>query len=492
MTLAVQPDLVPPPMPLPLPVDLAGQRRGDLLRELQLLDGSPDPEMDDLVTLATVICGKPMGAVTLLDETTLTTRARVGISGATTVPVEDSMCQFTVRGTELIVVEDLQHQAGLHHAQQWLDAGIRFYAGMPLVSEGGLAIGALCVMDLQPSTLTPEQQTMMAILSRQVSRLLQTRRHAIAMERMAREREREKRVIDLILDHVPVSIYLKDRAGRLRYYNRALADRFRIDRSTWLGKTNYDIWPREIADALKVTEDKVFETGQPNIGFASVPEPDGSTSHFKTFETRCISVDDQPMLAGSAIDLTEQIRREEELRRVRDELQDANGKLSSLALTDSLTGLWNRRAFNARLETDMIASHRNKRSLSLLLLDVDYFKSINDRFGHPYGDLVLRELAAILNTCKRAEDVAARFGGEEFAILLPETGIPAARHLAERILKAMRTHAWDKTPVTVSIGVAMCQPNCVSDTLIDEADSALYRAKRGGRDRVVLHSDPDD
>ncbi len=488
MTFAIEPDLLTPS--LPVHGNAAAQRRSELLRELQLLDEAPDAEMDDLVTLATIICGKPMGAITLLDDVTMLTRARVGVSGCTTVPVEDSMCQFTIQGTGLMVVEDLQNQADMRHARIWLDAGIRFYAGMPLVSEGGTAFGALCVMDSQPSTLTAEQQTVMAMLGRQVSRLLQTRNHALAMERMAKERDREKKMIDLILDHVPVSIYLKDRGGHLRFYNQALADRFGIDRTAWIGKTNYDLWPTELADELKVKEDLVFETGKANISMASVPEPDGRTSHFQTHETRCISVDGQPMLAGSAIDLTEQMRHEHELRLIRDELQDANEKLSSLALTDALTGLWNRRAFDARLETDLMASYRNKRPLSLLLLDVDHFKSINDRFGHPYGDTVLRELATILNNCKRVEDVAARFGGEEFAILLPDTGISAARNLAERILQAVRTYAWDRAPVAVSIGMAMCRPNCVSDTLIDEADSALYCAKRGGRDCVVLYSDP--
>lgn len=474
----------PPPPP---PQD-AAQRRGALLRELMLLDGDADPEMDDLVTLATVICGKPMGAITLLDEMTLTTRAHVGLSGAVSVPVEDTMCQFTVQGTQLLMVEDLNTQSELHHARIWLDAGIQFYAGMPLLCEGGTVIGALCVMDSQPSTLTAEQQTVMAVLSRQVSRLLQTRRHALAMEHMAQEREREKKIIDLILDHVPISIYMKDRAGRLCYYNKALADRFNIDLDAWLGKSNYDLWPREVADALQAKDELVFTTGKTNVNFVSVPEPNGNASHFKTYETLCISLDGQPMLAGSAIDLTEQIQREAELQRTRDELQDANQKLSSLALTDALTGLWNRRAFNARLETDMMAAQRSKRPLTLLLLDVDHFKSVNDRFGHPYGDLVLKEVAAVLTRAKRAEDIACRFGGEEFAVLLPDTDVHAARHLAERILELTREHPWQKTPITVSIGLSMCRAECLSDDLIDEADGALYQAKREGRNRVVLHS----
>ncbi|MGI4853250.1 MAG: diguanylate cyclase [Janthinobacterium lividum] len=470
--------------------DLAAQRRGALLRELQLLDDAPIPELDDLVTLTTLICDMPMGAVTLLDETTLTTRARIGLSGSTTVPVGDSMCQYTIQDNRLMMVEDLQEQSNMHYADVWLQAGIRFYAGMPLLSEDGTAIGALCVMDSKPSTLTAEQQMVMAILSRQVSRTLQTRTHARAMERMAAERDREQKMFNLVLDHVPISIYLKDDKGRFCFYNAALAERFRVDRKAWMGKTNHDLWDRELADSLKLKEDAVLTTGLPQVTSVDVPEPNGTVSHWKTYEIRCVNMAGEPMLAGSAIDLTEQMLREAELQRTRDELQEANRKLSSLALTDSLTGLWNRRAFDARLETSIMSAHRAKQPLTLMLIDVDHFKRVNDQHGHPFGDSVLKEIAEVLNGVKRGEDVACRFGGEEFAVLLPGTDINAAYNLADRMLKATRNFPWKKTPVTVSIGLAMYMDHGLSDELVDQADAALYQAKHAGRDRVILYKAP--
>ena len=194
------------------------------------------------------------------------------------------------------------------------------------------------------------------------------------------------------------------------------------------------------------------------------------------------------MLSCCSIDLTEPNRREVELQRIREQLEEANRKLHSLALTDALTGLWNRRAFNTQLETRIVAAQRSGEGMALMLIDADHFKSINDRHGHTYGDSVLRNFAVVLNRVKRAEDIACRFGGEEFAVLMPVIDIQAAQTLAKRIMDSLRLFPWENEPVTVSIGLAMCSETCTSEDLIQAADSALYRAKREGRNRVALQS----
>ena len=472
--------------------DSAAQERGAQLRKLQLFDLSRDADFDNLVALATAICGKPMGAMTLLDEKTLLIKAQTGLSGAPSIPLGQSMCQYTVQSTGLLMVEELETDPALAPMRNQLaSAGMRFYAGMPLLNDAGIALGALCVMDTEPTTLTADQQHALKVLGQQVSRLMQLRKHVLAMEHLAAELERTQKMFGTILDAVPVGIYMKDSEGRLQFYNQSIADRFHVDRQAWLGKTSFDLWEEETAKELEREDTAVMQSGVAHESFITVPAPDGAPSHWRSHKVPCLNGDGEKMLACCSIDLTGQIQREVELQRTRDELEEANRKLSSLALTDALTGLWNRRAFNAQLETQIIASHRNGLPMSLMLVDVDHFKSVNDRFGHPYGDAVLKEIAALLNRAKRGDDLACRFGGEEFAILLPGTAIKAARHLADRILKVVRTHAWEKSPVTVSIGVATCKPECVSDDMIDEADAALYRAKRGGRDRVVLHTDPE-
>jgi diguanylate cyclase (GGDEF)-like protein len=123
-----------------------------------------------------------------------------------------------------------------------------------------------------------------------------------------------------------------------------------------------------------------------------------------------------------------------------------------------------------------------------MLLDVDHFNRINDRFGHSCGDEVLRNVAAILNRTKRADEAAYRFGGEEFAVLMPGTNVQGALALGERIREAMHAFPWEKESVTISMGIAVWTDNWTSDDLVDNADAALYRAKEGGRDCFICYN----
>ncbi len=174
------------------------------------------------------------------------------------------------------------------------------------------------------------------------------------------------------------------------------------------------------------------------------------------------------------------------------ELEKANAELESLATRDGLTGIKNRRAFGTRLEEEVARATRYSLPLSLLLLDVDQFKSYNDTFGHPAGDEVLKTVAQLLDQSARETDMAARYGGEEFAVLLPQTDAAGAWVIAERIRQAIARQAWPHRSITVSVGVAHLLP--VVDTgsqLIARADEALYQSKAGGRNRVSAASGPD-
>ena len=161
-----------------------------------------------------------------------------------------------------------------------------------------------------------------------------------------------------------------------------------------------------------------------------------------------------------------------------------------LATTDGLTALSNRRHFEELARAEWARFQRYGRPLSLLLLDIDNFKSINDRFGHDAGDLVLKAVAFICKTTKRQIDVAARIGGEEFVLLLPETDEADAEIAAERLRKAIQIHTrtlpGENLEVTISIGVAgASQAMSGFEVLLKRADEALYEAKRTGRNRVV-------
>ena len=159
-----------------------------------------------------------------------------------------------------------------------------------------------------------------------------------------------------------------------------------------------------------------------------------------------------------------------------------------MATTDGLTGLVNHRHFQEKADEEFVRIGRYPEPLSLLLLDIDHFKKVNDTYGHHAGDLVLRHIAAVLAASVRDQvDLVGRLGGEEFGVLLPETTLPAAREVAERVLAQMRAHEFvidgQRFRVTLSIGMAPGQAGSGEDAL-READANLYRAKSSGRDRV--------
>src|SRR5215213_1832107 len=165
------------------------------------------------------------------------------------------------------------------------------------------------------------------------------------------------------------------------------------------------------------------------------------------------------------------------------------------ALVDGLTGLANRRQADEALASEIARTERLGGPVGLILADVDDFKAVNDRFGHPTGDIVLRDLAETLRENVREIDTAARWGGEEFALILPGTDLEGAAQVAERIRAALAEReilSVDGAPlhVTASFGVATSNPTTTVQQLVEAADEALYRAKRAGKDRVYAGTDP--
>ena len=161
------------------------------------------------------------------------------------------------------------------------------------------------------------------------------------------------------------------------------------------------------------------------------------------------------------------------------------------AITDKLTGLYNRRYFDYFLELEIKRSSRQQASLALLMIDIDDFKQINDTFGHLFGDTILNQLGELLKTQIRETDMAARYGGEEFAVVMYSTGLEKAVQIAERIRQTIQSYSFgDKNfSMTASIGIAMYPSDADSfNQLIEKSDSSLYKAKRTGKDRVVAYS----
>ncbi|TCZ60886.1 diguanylate cyclase [Roseicella aquatilis] len=250
------------------------------------------------------------------------------------------------------------------------------------------------------------------------------------------------------------------------------------------------LWVEAALDAL--------QSGDPE---ASVTyrhrRPDGS---YMWVESHCRAHADAA--AGLGAGYVVVIRDATERKRAEAELLRAYERMEIMATTDALTGLANRRRFEAALETEWRRCAREAAPLSAIVLDVDHFKRFNDRYGHPGGDSCLRQVAAVLQAAaRRPPDLAARTGGEEFTVLLPATGREGAASVAERLRKAVRDlavpHAGNPPAgvVTISLGVATAWPQPdndpaaqqrARDALISAADGALYAAKAAGRDHVAL------
>ncbi len=171
-------------------------------------------------------------------------------------------------------------------------------------------------------------------------------------------------------------------------------------------------------------------------------------------------------------------------------------EVQSQAHTDALTKLGNYRAFHESLRSEIHRSARYGRPLTLIMLDIDSFKALNDKFGHQAGDAALADLGTVVLEALRREDMAARYGGDEIAIILPETQLQGALMVAQRLMAAVRGHAWahgGKTlPVTISAGVAPFRAEMSITQFVGAADAALYRAKQTGRNRYEVAEGPQE
>ena len=250
------------------------------------------------------------------------------------------------------------------------------------------------------------------------------------------------------------------------------------------------------------------ENDRPPVARAFQEAIEGSSGENLEFRSRCkdgstvwVSVSWRPILDAngrslgfrtSAQDITASRQAREELARARAAAEAANRELAILSTTDSLTGLANRRRFDETLQAEWQRATRAARPLSLAMLDVDWFKHYNDRYGHQAGDECLRAIAGVLSAqAHRISDLAARYGGEEFAVIAPDTDAAGMLRLVESIRSSLEALALphDASPlrrVTVSIGVAVLVPGDATspESLLRLADEALYRAKAGGRNRT--------
>ncbi|MFM2129356.1 MAG: response regulator PleD [Pseudomonadota bacterium] len=242
-------------------------------------------------------------------------------------------------------------------------------------------------------------------------------------------------------------------------------------------------------DGLRLTSRLRAEEKTRVLPVLLIIEPEEIGGLAKGFE---IGVNDYLVRPVDSNELKARTRTQLRQKRYREHLHDNYRRSLSMALTDDLTGLHNHRYLMAHIQTVLDRAKENRKPISVLMLDIDFFKSVNDTHGHPVGDAVLKELAQRMVRNLREFDMAARLGGEEFAVIMPECEPPIANRVAERLRKLIADKPFDvgaasgPISITASIGVSSSEDgSATAKELLEEADKALYVAKRGGRNRVM-------
>ena len=309
------------------------------------------------------------------------------------------------------------------------------------------------------------------------------------------ERKKMEERFRLGIEASPVAMIMVGEEGAIVHGNRAAEKLFGYEQGQLIGESVERLLPdaergRHVAERARYVSDPSYR----RMGGRDLSARKRSGEIFPVeVSLNPIHTADGIVILCAVVDLTERKKFETTILGQARALEQANSLLSEQATTDSLTNIANRRGLSAQLATLLLLAHRNGRPVSMLMIDIDDFKQYNDAFGHPAGDQVLRTVARAMTDAIRDSDFAARYGGEEFAVLLAETGHGEASIVAEKIRKNIEIMSSLERAITVSIGAAtlVIEPSApfdatrIGEQLIAQADKALYRSKRSGKNRVT-------
>jgi diguanylate cyclase (GGDEF)-like protein/PAS domain S-box-containing protein len=469
------------------------ERRLQALDSYNILDTESEEDFDELAKLAAYICDVPIALVSLVAKDRQWFKAHVGLNICET-PRELSFCAHAIRSPkDIMEVPDATQDARFaNNPLVTDDPKIRFYAGSPLVTPEGFALGTLCVIDRVPRHLSDKQKEMLALLAHQAVAQLQLRARVQELnettarcERVAYALRDSEERFQLFMSNTPILAFMKDDAGKYVYVNEAVLKRFELQHEDIIGKSDAEFWP-QAAEEIRAHDQQVMEGGGTVRFEEAVPMADGQTSHWLSYKFPLTDSEGRRLLAGTSLDITDRKYYEQQMAEYQSRLEQAVTQLEEMALTDSLTGLRNKASFEARIDEEISRARRYLLPLSLLMIDIDHFKKINDDFGHPVGDEVLERIADILREGARPSDFIARYGGEEFVLILPNTDAQGAYYVAERMRETVEAAIPQPRGLTISAGVASLTPGESGRSLLERADEALYRAKNAGRNRVSV------
>ena len=290
----------------------------------------------------------------------------------------------------------------------------------------------------------------------------------------------QHKLLEIVLANVDAHIYMKDSLHHFLYVNQKVCGLLGLPAEQIINRRDDEVIPAASACQLWRLDNRVFETGELRAGEETLTDIEGNQHYYWSVKVPFLLADGTPTLIGISSDITE--------------LHQPKEQLHQQSVRDGLTGLYNRRFFFEMCEKNLSLNTRHHLSSVLMVLDVDQFKCINDRYGHPLGDQALVHLGKVMLSVLRSEDVLARIGGDEFAILLPNTTLSAATYLAERLRQQVMQSPLplpdgDVLIMTISAGLVENSGGELMESLYARADQLLYQAKQTGRNCVACKAD---
>ncbi|NMP30018.1 diguanylate cyclase [Thalassotalea sp. M1531] len=292
-------------------------------------------------------------------------------------------------------------------------------------------------------------------------------------------------MLDSILSNIDAFVYKKDRDFRFQYINSKTAEIFGLSEEEILGQSHSELFPESSQDFTKMDEE-VFSTQQKQVGEEHFITPTGEKRYY--WSTKIPLFDENGEMTsyiGFSTDVTELSELKLELeKQVQEEIANRLQQ-EERAVTDHLTGLYNRFKLSEEINVELRRTNRYHKEFCVIILDADNFKEVNDQLGHNAGDKVLKQIADVILKSIRKTDIAARWGGEEFLILCPETDLEGGVKLANKIQSEIAATTFPTNRIqTVSAGVSQYQVNDNVFDIVERADKALYKAKNAGRNQV--------